>query len=261
MIAFAHLDIGAQTAILLNLEPDTNAVQFYAVHPNGIVEEVGSYKALGLNVIGNIAPEMWYGTSRARTSSALELWKKGIMFFSTTDDKNVLIVFQDGMIEVQDRTQTRKRFSVNVMPLKVYGRLKMVDVEKISEAEGIPKLGLLGAAIMEYLEYRTGSLIEAVSFVEANVAINFGDAWIAFNTFDDFIGGFEEPLIPGFIKRMDAGSHSFSDYTGDGRVDFPDFVQFALSFERRSMAADLNMDGDIGFTDFVVFAKSFMKGT
>jgi PKD repeat protein len=55
------------------------------------------------------------------------------------------------------------------------------------------------------------------------------------------------------------------DFTGDGRVNFADFVEFAQNFGKRETDLgydpryDLNDNGSIGFGDFVLFAQNFGK--
>ena len=54
-----------------------------------------------------------------------------------------------------------------------------------------------------------------------------------------------------------------SDFSGDGVVNFTDFLQFAANYGRGASDAgydarfDLDGDGEIGFGDFVIFAGSF----
>ena len=56
-----------------------------------------------------------------------------------------------------------------------------------------------------------------------------------------------------------------SDFNGDGRVDFGDFVAFGSRFgasrgdERYEAKYDLDEDGTIGFGDFLIFAGDFGK--
>jgi hypothetical protein len=53
------------------------------------------------------------------------------------------------------------------------------------------------------------------------------------------------------------------DFSGDGKVNFDDFVMFAAAFGKRSgmsgyqAAFDLDGDGQIAFPDLVVFARAF----
>ncbi|MDP6779791.1 MAG: cohesin domain-containing protein, partial [Candidatus Latescibacteria bacterium] len=48
-----------------------------------------------------------------------------------------------------------------------------------------------------------------------------------------------------------------ADFSGDGKVDFSDFVQFAQAFGGTNPAFDLDGDGKVGFGDFVKFAQAF----
>jgi formylglycine-generating enzyme required for sulfatase activity len=55
------------------------------------------------------------------------------------------------------------------------------------------------------------------------------------------------------------------DFNGNGTVDFPDFLMFAVGFGKRSgetgfdAVLDLDQSGDVGFADFLTFAQSFGK--
>ena len=63
----------------------------------------------------------------------------------------------------------------------------------------------------------------------------------------------------------DASSEPSPDFSGDGVVNFDDFVAFAERFGAAEGApnydARFDLDGDkqIGFGDFVIFAKNFRK--
>ena len=56
-----------------------------------------------------------------------------------------------------------------------------------------------------------------------------------------------------------------SDFSGDGEVDFGDFLTFAAAFGKKAGDADFNsridldQDGEVGFTDFLAFARQFGK--
>jgi len=56
-----------------------------------------------------------------------------------------------------------------------------------------------------------------------------------------------------------------SDFNGDGRVDFIDYLNFAKHFGTNSSDADfdpqidLDQNGIVGFADFVLFVQSFGK--
>lgn len=58
-----------------------------------------------------------------------------------------------------------------------------------------------------------------------------------------------------------------SDFNGDGKVDFSDFIQFAGKFgtelgdENFDSLFDLNSDGAVGFSDFIIFAGKFGTST
>ena len=55
------------------------------------------------------------------------------------------------------------------------------------------------------------------------------------------------------------------DFTGDGQVTFPDFIQFAQNFGRKKGDAnfnprfDLSQNGSVDFPDFIQFAQAFGK--
>ncbi len=54
-----------------------------------------------------------------------------------------------------------------------------------------------------------------------------------------------------------------SDFSGDGTVDFNDFLTFAQNFGKRTEDADYNaridldQDGTVGFSDFLKFVQNF----
>ena len=56
-----------------------------------------------------------------------------------------------------------------------------------------------------------------------------------------------------------------SDFNGDGRVDFSDFLSFAGGFGTSrgdlgfNVNLDLDGDGSVGFSDFLLFAGEFGK--
>ncbi len=56
-----------------------------------------------------------------------------------------------------------------------------------------------------------------------------------------------------------------SDFSGDGKVDFNDFLDFAKNFGRNTADSDfntridLNQDGSVDFNDFLAFARQFGK--
>ncbi|MBT3601542.1 MAG: DUF1501 domain-containing protein [Candidatus Latescibacteria bacterium] len=47
------------------------------------------------------------------------------------------------------------------------------------------------------------------------------------------------------------------DFTGDGKLDFTDFISFAQSFGSNNPKFDLDGDGTVGFSDFLTFADAF----
>ncbi|MBK34161.1 MAG: hypothetical protein CME26_01365 [Gemmatimonadetes bacterium] len=49
------------------------------------------------------------------------------------------------------------------------------------------------------------------------------------------------------------------DFTGDGKVDFSDFLSFARGFGQEDPAYDVDGDGQTGFSDFVSFARGYGK--
>ncbi len=79
------------------------------------------------------------------------------------------------------------------------------------------------------------------------------------NAVEVTIDGFEPAVI------FTAVGKSMSDFDGDGRVGFADFLQFAAQFGLSQDDAgydaryDLDEDGTIGFGDFLIFANAFGK--
>ncbi|MDE2889639.1 MAG: heparinase II/III family protein [Gemmatimonadota bacterium] len=65
------------------------------------------------------------------------------------------------------------------------------------------------------------------------------------------------------LMAADADSGVPGDFTGDGHVDFEDFVAFVRNFgtsvsdDAFDERFDLNLDGRVGFSDFVLFAAAF----
>ena len=49
------------------------------------------------------------------------------------------------------------------------------------------------------------------------------------------------------------------DFTGDGRVDFSDFLSFARGFGENDPAFDIDGDGQTAFSDFIAFARGYGK--
>lgn len=47
------------------------------------------------------------------------------------------------------------------------------------------------------------------------------------------------------------------DFTGDGKVDFNDFVDFAKAYNSNDSKFDIDGDGTVGFSDFLSFAQAF----
>lgn len=82
-------------------------------------------------------------------------------------------------------------------------------------------------------------------------------------------GTYSGPASPsvGLVSPPDGAAVRRSDLDGSGRVDFADFVVFAVSFGRApgdpdfDPGADLDDDGLVGFSDFVIFAQSFGRST
>ena len=48
-----------------------------------------------------------------------------------------------------------------------------------------------------------------------------------------------------------------ADFDGSGRVDFPDFLAFALAYGTTWSRFDLNGQGKVDFSDFLVFASFY----
>ena len=71
----------------------------------------------------------------------------------------------------------------------------------------------------------------------------------------------EDPLINAALDFLLARP----DFSGDGRVDFADFLLFVQQFglsqsdEGYDARYDLDSDGTIGFGDFLIFASAFGK--
>ena len=71
----------------------------------------------------------------------------------------------------------------------------------------------------------------------------------------------EDPLINAALDFLLARP----DFSGDGRVDFADFLLFVQRFglsrddEGYDARYDLDSDGTIGFGDFLIFASAFGK--
>ena len=65
----------------------------------------------------------------------------------------------------------------------------------------------------------------------------------------------------GYVFLGIAPALYFPILTGDGRVDFADFLYFADKFggEAKEEPADLNEDGVIDFADFLLFVSHFGK--
>ena len=51
------------------------------------------------------------------------------------------------------------------------------------------------------------------------------------------------------------------DFTGDGVINFFDFVEFVVGFGNSDLTVDLDGNGDVNFLDFVVFAIEFGGNT
>jgi uncharacterized protein (DUF1501 family) len=47
------------------------------------------------------------------------------------------------------------------------------------------------------------------------------------------------------------------DFTGDGKLDFADFIEFAQAYGSNNSKFDIDGDGTVGFTDFLTFADAF----
>ncbi len=55
-------------------------------------------------------------------------------------------------------------------------------------------------------------------------------------------------------------SRELADFTGDGKVDFSDFIKFAGEFGGTNPRYDLDgSGGKIDFADFLAFARAFGK--
>ena len=47
------------------------------------------------------------------------------------------------------------------------------------------------------------------------------------------------------------------DFTGDGKLDFSDFIEFAKAYGSNNPKFDIDGDGSVGFSDFLSFADAF----
>ena len=65
---------------------------------------------------------------------------------------------------------------------------------------------------------------------------------------------YTQPTIPD-LPPEDA----VADFNQDGKVDFIDFLQFALAFGTNSAVYDLTSDGVVGFSDFLVFVQIYER--
>jgi sugar lactone lactonase YvrE len=65
---------------------------------------------------------------------------------------------------------------------------------------------------------------------------------------------YTQPTIPN-LPPEDA----VADFNQDGKVDFIDFLQFALAFGTNSALYDLTSDGVVGFSDFLVFVQIYER--
>lgn len=69
----------------------------------------------------------------------------------------------------------------------------------------------------------------------------------------------EDPLINAALEFLSAGA----DFSGDGMVDFADFLLFVQQYglsqgdEGYDVRYDLDRDGTIGFGDFLIFANAY----
>ena len=48
-----------------------------------------------------------------------------------------------------------------------------------------------------------------------------------------------------------------TDFNGDGKTDFVDFIMFAAAFGSQQVQFDLNQNGLVDFLDFLVFISAF----
>jgi hypothetical protein len=74
-------------------------------------------------------------------------------------------------------------------------------------------------------------------------------------------------VIGGAVVTIPSDPVEASDFSGDGTVDFSDFLTFAQNFGKSSSDSDfntridLNQDGSVDFADFLAFAQQFGKST
>ena len=95
---------------------------------------------------------------------------------------------------------------------------------------------------------------------ETTVRLVSGSFAVGSGTLELAIGAAGSMVVVGGIT---ADQPKTFDFSGDGLVNFQDFVQFAQNFGRQLGEADydarFDLDGDdkVGFEDFVAFAQAF----
>jgi hypothetical protein len=81
-----------------------------------------------------------------------------------------------------------------------------------------------------------------------------------FGNGDSFTNLVSEPNISVVIR---SSGERTSDFNGNGKVGFPDFITFAQNFGRKradtnfNIRYDLNANGSVDFADFVLFAQNY----
>jgi hypothetical protein len=72
-------------------------------------------------------------------------------------------------------------------------------------------------------------------------------------------------VLGGVVITIPSDPVEASDFSGDGTVDFNDFLSFAQNFGKSSDDSDFNariditQDGKVDFADFLAFAQQFGK--
>ena len=90
---------------------------------------------------------------------------------------------------------------------------------------------------------------------EIDVAANSGNIDLGPGGVFVVIGGTESAIPTDPLER--------SDFSGDGKIGFEDFITFAGAFGKSSQDSDfnprtdLNGDGQVNFQDFIIFAGVF----
>lgn len=136
-------------------------------------------------------------------------------------------------------------------------KLKLNTVRNgIGQRDGVLKYWYDDQLIMDYddVVYRTGQHPDMLinqflmtPYIGAGAKADM-NIWV-----DELMIHVDDGLTPPANPELVAKS----DFTGDGVVDFQDFLQFASAFGSTQAAFDLNDDGKVDFQDFLEFASVF----